>query len=81
MQTQPTLPSTRTEIRQLADEIELKIHLASMDARDQWATLKKRLSSIEQKIEASGERAGQAITKELGAIGDAVKKFRDEVLH
>jgi ElaB/YqjD/DUF883 family membrane-anchored ribosome-binding protein len=81
MQTQSTPPNTRAEIRQLADEIELKIHLASMDARDQWAALKKKLSSIEQKIASSSERTGQTITKELGVIGDAIKKFRDDILH
>ena len=72
-------PSIWDEVRQIADELELKIHLAGMDARDQWRVLKPKITDIEQRIASSSEQAGQAITKELTAMGDALRKLRDEV--
>jgi len=72
-------PSIWDEVRQIADELELKIHLAGMDARDQWRALKPKITDIEQRIASSSEQAGQAITKELTAMGDALRKLRDEV--
>ena len=35
-----THTATWDEVRQIADELELKIHVAGMDARDRWQTLR-----------------------------------------
>ena len=74
-----TNPTVWDEVRQIADELELKIHLAGMDARDQWRALKPKITDIEKRIATSSEQAGQAITKELTQMGDALRKLRDEV--
>lgn len=67
------------EIRRLADELELKMHLAGMDARDRWRALEPRLNQLERSLAAAGKRAGDAIEHELTAVGAALRKLRDDV--
>jgi hypothetical protein len=67
------------DVRRLADELELQIHLASMDARDRWHALEPRLEKLEQQIVHSGERAGDAIVHELHEVKDALTALRDDV--
>jgi hypothetical protein len=67
------------ELRRIADELDLKIHLASMDARDRWQTLKPRLAEFETKFARTGERATKAVQDEIAAIGKALQKLRDDL--
>lgn len=66
-------------LRRLADELELKIHLAGMEARDRWTALQPRLRELESSIAAAGKRASDAIDKEITSIGDALGRLRDEI--
>jgi hypothetical protein len=52
-------------LRTLRDEIKVKLHLAGMDAKDQWAKLEPELFKV--------ERAAQQAT-------DASKKLLDDAL-
>jgi hypothetical protein len=87
MSNQPTASDPSTdhalsswdEIRRVADELELQVHLASMDARDRWQALEPRLTALGRWFERSGERVGEAITKELSAVGELIKKLRADV--
>jgi hypothetical protein len=75
-----TKPTTEcTELRRIADELELKIHLASMDARDRWQVLKPRLAEVEKKIASASERATKVVQDEVAAIGKALHKLRDDL--
>lgn len=71
---------TWDDVRRVRDELELKIHLASMEARDRWRELKPRLVELEQALERSGERAGDVIAEQLTEIGKVLRKLRDEVV-
>jgi hypothetical protein len=51
------------DVRRIADEVELKIHLAGMDARDRWHELQPRLAEIEKSITKAGQRASFAIDR------------------
>lgn len=68
-----------TELRRIADELDLKIHLASMDARDRWQTLKPRFAEVEKKLARAGERATKVVQDEVAAIGKALHELRDEL--
>ena len=70
--------STWDEIRRLADELELKMHLASMDARDRWQELAPRLTALENTLVRAGERATEAIEHELSSMATALRKLRDD---
>jgi hypothetical protein len=67
------------EVRRIEDELELKIHIATMDARDRWHELKPRLVRLEQAIANKGEHAGDEITQELSELRAALRHLRDEV--
>lgn len=70
---------TWNDVRQLADELELKIHLASMEARDRWHELQPRLVELERAIEDQGQRAGQALSEQLTALGKALQELAAEL--
>ncbi len=67
------------DVRRIADELEVKIHLAGMDARDRWHELEPRLEKLEHSIVHSSERASETVVHELQEVGDALRKLRDEV--
>ena len=69
------------ELRRIADELDLKIHLASMDARDRWQALKPRLADVEKTLARTGERATKVVKDEVAAIGKALHKLRDDLAH
>ena len=49
----------RDDLRQMAEEIRLKVHLAGMDARDTWAKIEPKLHQFEQEAEKISADAGQ----------------------
>lgn len=67
------------EVRRIADEVELKVHLASMDARDRWRALQPRLTEVERTLAAAGKRATGAVERELASISEALRCLRDDV--
>lgn len=71
--------NTWDEVRRITDELELKIHLAGMEARERWQALKPRLVKLEQKIMTTSDRAEAAVTKELTAMGTLLRELRDDV--
>jgi hypothetical protein len=71
--------STWDEVRRMADELELEIHLASMNARDRWRALEPRLAAFERRMKAAGQRAGKAVVAELEAIWKELRGLRDDV--
>lgn len=66
-------------VRRLADELELQVHLMGMDARDQWHELQKRLQAVERQITHTGERTADVVTQELHEVRDALRALRDRV--
>jgi hypothetical protein len=71
--------STWDDIRRIADELEVKIHLAGMEARDRWRALEPRLTEIESALAKAGKKASVAIEHELGSIGAALRRLRDDI--
>lgn len=72
-------PNAWDDIRRLAEEVELKIHLAGMDARDRWHALQPRLAEIEKTISDAGKRASDAVEHELASIGAALRRLVADV--
>ena len=70
--------TTWDEVRRIADEIELKIHLGSMDARDRWHVLEPRLAELEHRMKDAGQRASKAVGEELSAIWKALRELKNE---
>ena len=67
------------DLKRIGDELELKIRLASMDARDRWQALRPRLVALEDTVKRTGARTSQLVTAELSSLGKALRELRDEV--
>lgn len=74
-----TAHATWNDVRRIVDELEVKIHLAGMDARDRWHALQPRLAKLEQSLESKGERAGKAVVDELTSVRESLRKLRDTI--
>jgi hypothetical protein len=67
------------DVRALADELELQIHLAGMEARDAWRTLKPRVANLEQTLERSREQVGDVLSRELSDVRGALLRLREQL--
>lgn len=63
------LEDVRDELRGLAGEVRVKMHLAGMEAKDAWGDLQPKLADYEQRIEA----VTREVASELREIGDDLK--------
>lgn len=68
------------EVRRLTDELQLKMHLASMDSRDRWRALEPRLAAFELRMKDAGKRASSAMTDELESLWSALRGIRDALV-
>ena len=74
-ETQDTLDKIYDDLKQLRDEIGLKLHLASMDLRDQWNELESDWSSWTHQLAKDLEATGEDVEKSLReAHGDDLRK-------
>jgi len=67
------------DVRRIADELQLKIHLAGMDARDRWHALEPRLHQIERSIARAGNQTTKAVEDEITSIAAALRRLRDDL--
>lgn len=71
-------PISLDEIRTLTDVLEVKLHLAGMEARDQWHELEPRIHELEHKLVRAGQRTKLAL-RELVSIAAAFHRLRVDV--
>ncbi len=70
---------TWDDVRRFTDQLELKIHLAGMDARDRWEALKPKVSALEHDLTRSGKRMSDAVEHEVTRLGAMLRKLLDDV--
>jgi hypothetical protein len=71
--------TTWDDVRQMTDELKVKMHLAGMDLRERWKALQPRLEKLEQKVTAATDRAETAVAHEVGEVGALLRELRDDV--
>jgi phage-related minor tail protein len=65
------------DLQTLRDEIRVRLHLASMEAKTRWnEDLEPRLNDLEHQIKDAGERASEAARKAIAEVGEALNHFR-----
>jgi len=74
-----TLQATWDDLRRLFDEVELQIHLGSMDARERWRALQPRITKLEHAIQHETEHARHFVADEVATLGKTLRELRDEV--
>lgn len=77
--TPPAAPSTWDEVRRLADEVRLKVHLAGMELKDKWKALEPELLDVENKLVAAGEKVEGVISPRLDALAAGLRKVVDDL--
>jgi hypothetical protein len=68
------LQDAMAELRTLRDEVRLDLHLASMDMRDEWKELEKRLPDG-----ATAARLKEMTREALTALTDELRSFRERL--
>ena len=68
-------------LRRAADQLELEIHLGTMEARARWRELRPQLEALEKKVAAAAGRAGHAIAKEIDSLAETIRGLRDGIDH
>lgn len=74
-------PPLTQELRRIADQIRVKVHLAGMDAKDAWAKLEPRLHKYERKAETTADmvasdvvQLGRDLKRDLATLLDDLKR-------
>lgn len=70
MSNNPQVDKAVAELEQLAGEIQVKLHLASMDARDAWSR------KLEPKLFEARQHAREARDASIKAVEDTVAAFK-----
>ncbi|MBP7686052.1 MAG: hypothetical protein KBB95_29350, partial [Deltaproteobacteria bacterium] len=67
----------RTDLRAIADEVRVKIHLGSLEAKDAWSDLEPKVHEFEQRA----EKVKTSIGSELKQVGAGLKHVGDDLKH
>lgn len=72
------LDDMKEELEQLRDEIKLKMHLASMEAKEEWSGLEEKWDNFnaKAKLAQSGEDISGALSLLGGELREAFKRFK-----
>ena len=61
------------------DELRVKVHLASKDARDEFAELEERLDALRERMKSAGSDAKGTASEVGGLMGETARKIADDV--
>ena len=75
LETPENMQALIEEIRHVRDEVNLQIHLAAAEAKDEWEALEEKWTHFEAKAERVGHAAGEA----AGEVGDALELLGEEL--
>ena len=67
------------EVRRIADQLEVDLHLARMDLRDRWSTLRPRVTDLETALKRSGKRISAMLVDELSGMRAELRKLRADL--
>jgi hypothetical protein len=71
--------STWDDVCRVADQLKLELHLAGMEAREQWEKLQPKLAELEQSFEAGAHKAGTAISEQVSSMADSLKQLLNDI--
>jgi len=74
-----TETSTWDDVRRLADQLKLELHLAGMEVREQWDKLQPKLVELEKSFEEGAQKAGSAVADQVSSLGASLKKLLGDI--
>jgi hypothetical protein len=63
-------------LKQQRDELQLKLHLAKADAKDEWARLENQWEEMKPKLDAAREEVGKTAESVGAALGQAIDELK-----
>lgn len=72
--------STWDDVRKMSEELQLQLHLASMEARDRWRELQPELAELERLLTETGKTAGAVVERKLSQVLASLRRLRDDVV-
>jgi ElaB/YqjD/DUF883 family membrane-anchored ribosome-binding protein len=67
------------EIKRISDELEVKVHLGTMDAKDRWEKLKPRVEALKGKLDDKATAVGERVSEEMTNVAKLIKELADDV--
>ena len=70
------------DLKRQRDELQVKLHLAKADARDEWAKLETRWEEVKSKMETVRQEAShtsESVASGLSLVLDELKKGYDNI--
>lgn len=64
------------QLKQQRDELQVQLHLAKADAKDEWARLENEWEETKAKLEAAKEEAGKTAESVGTALGLAIDELK-----
>lgn len=71
------LDSLLDELKQLRDELKLKMHLAKAEAKDEWDALEKKWGQLKPQLDSVQDEASKASKNVLAALELGVDELRE----
>jgi ribosome-associated translation inhibitor RaiA len=62
--------------KQQRDELQVQLHLAKAEAKDEWARLESQWDDIKPKLEAAKDEAGKTAESVGAALGLAIDELK-----
>ena len=70
------------DVKRVRDELEVKMHLAAADARDEWTELEKKWKHFRGRMDTVGkvaEEAAEGVGEALDVLGEELKKGYERI--
>lgn len=68
-----------TTLERERDELRVKVHLASLDAKDEFAELERRLDALRGRMSSKGGEAKDTASEVGDVVGETARKMADEL--
>lgn len=68
-----------SNIKILADELRVKVHLAGMDLKGQWKAFEPKLRDLEERLQEARAKAKTTLTEQVGTLRASLRKLAQEL--
>ena len=67
------------DVRRLADEIRVQLHLGGMEAKDAWTKLQPRLQAFEQRFDRATDDAADDLDELAATLRKELQRVKDRL--
>jgi hypothetical protein len=68
------------DLQRIADEVRLKLHLARMEARDEWRRLEPEIADFERRVERAAEKSGDELVEAARRLKKRLRRVHSELV-